>query len=455
MRIAILTTIVLATISLGAIAQSTKSPYNHDYSKSWVTKMFLSKPNLQTGITQVQCNLEQALEIIRQSDNLSLGVPKILYLVGWQYSGHDDRYPEFFEVNPALKRDGDYDATQSLRWLIREARKYNTTVSLHINTTDAYDDSKLWDTYLKEDLISKNDDGTLMVIGEYNNRKAYQINYKNEWERGYLQGRVDRLLALLPEIVESGTIHSDAWIARPSPGHNQTVITQAIYQQKALAYWRAKGVDLTSEWYMDYMVGLVPYAWHFNGATQANYLSIPANVYTGSGLNPDIRSSDHDLAFLFGTSCYGEPFWNPTVDWQPALTSDFMLKFPQYYFLNSFDRLGIEGEGRNRRAIFSDDVVVSLSDSTITHRGRLLRRGDTYAIPALWRSDDGVIVYSRDGAVKAQFETPLTWRGAKEAALYEITPDGLRQVKKIIVVKNDKYTIDLLADKPYYLIPIK
>jgi hypothetical protein len=88
-------------------------------------------------------------------------------------------------VNPALKRPGDASARESLIWLMKEARKYNITVSLHINMTNTYDDSPLWNEYAKNDLISKNEDGSLMFIGNYNNRKAYQNNYRNEWEKGY------------------------------------------------------------------------------------------------------------------------------------------------------------------------------------------------------------------------------------------------------------------------------
>lgn len=116
--------------------------FNHDYSQTWVTKMFLSKPDPKGGC-QVNMTFEQALEAIRVTDNLSLGIPKIVYLVGWQYNGHDDKYPAFFDANPLLKRSADRTALESLRWLIREARKYHTIVSLHINMTDAYDDSPL------------------------------------------------------------------------------------------------------------------------------------------------------------------------------------------------------------------------------------------------------------------------------------------------------------------------
>ena len=43
---------------------------------------------------------------------------KIIYLVGWQYNGHNDKYPAFFEVNRALKWLQDKDAMESLLWLM-------------------------------------------------------------------------------------------------------------------------------------------------------------------------------------------------------------------------------------------------------------------------------------------------------------------------------------------------
>lgn len=427
--------------------------FNHDYSQTWVTKIALAVPDKQGGC-EVRLTFEQALEMIRQSDNLSLGVPKIVYLVGWQYNGHDDKYPAFFEVNEHLKRPGDASGLESLRWLMREARRYNTIVSLHINMTDAYDDSPLWPEYVANDLISKQADGSLKVIGEYNGRKAYQINYRNEWESGYTQMRIDRLLHLLPELKEAGTIHADAWIARPSEGHNETVIVEAEYQKKAALYWQAKGLDITSEWVMDYMVGYVPFAWHFNGASQAEYLRIPAHVYTGAGINPDIRSSDHDLGFLFGTSCYGEPFWKVAAgySWQSALTKDFLLKCPQYFYLNRLKRLSVEGEGSSRTAFFSDQVRVSLSDSTVRQKDRILRSKNTICLPAVWRDDEGVIVYSPDSKGKTSFDIPYVWGSPRSATVYEITAEGLQERKKI-VVSNAKMVIDLVAGTPYYVIP--
>lgn len=428
--------------------------FNHDYSQTWVAKMFLSKPNPKGGCL-VNLTFEQALEVIRVTDNLSLGIPKIVYLVGWQYNGHDDKYPAFFDANPLLKRSCDKTALESLRWLMREARKYHTTVSLHINMTDAYDDSPLWDEYVEKDLISKNADGSLKVIGEYNNRKAYQVNYQREWESGYTQMRIDKLLSLIPELKDAGTIHSDAWIARPSEGHNETVINEALYQQKAALYWKSKGMDITSEWVMDYMIGYVPYAWHFNGFNQADYLKYPATVYTGTGINPDIKSSDHALGFLFGTSCYGEPIWMGTDyhAWKNALVKDFMLKVPQYFFLNRLERDSVSGTGENRTAWYSDGVSVSLKDSMVMQHERVLRKQNTLCMPAVWRSDRGMLLYSEDGSTNASFDVPYNWGNAERAKLYLITPEKGLVYQKDIKVKCGKIKMNIDGRTPYYIIP--
>ncbi|MDR1583742.1 MAG: endo-alpha-N-acetylgalactosaminidase family protein [Prevotellaceae bacterium] len=428
-------------------------PYRHDYSQTWTTKMFLAKPDGKGG-SDVKITFGQALEIIRRVDTLTLGVPKIIYLVGWQYNGHDDKYPAFFEVNPALKRKEDATAEESLRWLMREARKYHTAVSLHINMTDAYDNSPLWQEYVENDLISKNSNGSLKVIGEYNKFKAYQINYRNEWEKGYTQMRIDRLLQLLPELKDVATIHIDAWIARPSEGHNESVIMEADYQRKALQYWNMKGIDVTSEWVMDYMTGLVPLAWHFNGFVQMDYLRIPAGVYTGTGINPDIRESDHDLGFLFGVSSYGEPIWKtPVIDeWIHALTKDFMLKCPQYFFLNRLERLGVDGSGKNRIARYSRQVSVSLADSTVRQQNRILRRKNTVSFPAVWRDDAGVIIYTDEPDGKYRFDIPFEWGDARNVTLYRFTSNGWLPADKIRI-KDNAFVAVLESETPYYAVP--
>jgi len=50
------------------------------------------------------------LEVAKKIDTLTLGLPKIACLVGWQYSGHDSKYPSWDVVNERLKRPEDATA---------------------------------------------------------------------------------------------------------------------------------------------------------------------------------------------------------------------------------------------------------------------------------------------------------------------------------------------------------
>jgi hypothetical protein len=60
-----------------------------------------------------------------------------------------------------------------LRWLIREARRLNTTLSLHINMADAYKQSPLFDEYVSKDCFAKDASGQpLGQTGDWNSSWA-------------------------------------------------------------------------------------------------------------------------------------------------------------------------------------------------------------------------------------------------------------------------------------------
>ena len=136
-----------------------------DYSQTLVMKIFLARvphegkyKRRDKGESKIELNFEQTLEVIKKIDNLTCEMPKIVYLVGWQFNGHDSKYPSWNCVNEKLKRTQDKNALESLRWLITESKKHNTIVSLHINMFDAYEDSPLWNEYLEKDIIAKDKD---------------------------------------------------------------------------------------------------------------------------------------------------------------------------------------------------------------------------------------------------------------------------------------------------------
>jgi hypothetical protein len=139
-------------------------PWVHRYDRTLTIKMMLALKQAN-GRTNILLSLDQALEVLKKIDSLSVGIPKIVYVVGWQDEGHDSKYPAFFEVNAGLKRPRDATALDSLEWFMREANRYHTTVSVHINLRDAYKNSPLWQTYVDHDLLQRGVDGQLIKGG--------------------------------------------------------------------------------------------------------------------------------------------------------------------------------------------------------------------------------------------------------------------------------------------------
>ncbi|MCP4645504.1 MAG: hypothetical protein GY851_33985, partial [bacterium] len=230
-------------------------PWLLPYHQTLVTKIFLCSRGSDGAVDKVFLTFEQALNVIRRLDNLTCGIPKIVYLVGWQYNGHDSKYPSWLEVNEHLKRPEDATAVESLRWLMREGRKHNTIVSLHTNMFDAYEDSPLWDEYVAQDIIGKDTDGNVISGEVHGGQRSAQISYTQEWKSGLARKRIDGLLAMLPELREAKTIHIDAFHScRPlgkdepiSPYLGYTMAQEAATQRKIYRYWRDQGLDVTSE----------------------------------------------------------------------------------------------------------------------------------------------------------------------------------------------------------------
>ena len=216
-----------------------------DYTKTMMMKLFMARPDGKGG-SAVECNFERAMEIVRQADALTLGAPKIIYLVGWQYNGHDDKYPDFTEVNPALKRPGDASALESMLWLMDEAKKYNTVISVHINLTDAYDNSPLMPEYRKNNALIRDRKGRPAAIEHYNGLPCYKISYQEEWESGLFHKRIQMLFDLLP-LKAAGTVHVDNFQCYVNRKPKVDIKTMQAYRKKMIAAFAENGVDVTSE----------------------------------------------------------------------------------------------------------------------------------------------------------------------------------------------------------------
>lgn len=407
-----------------------ETPWNFDYNQTLVTKLFLCSRDGEGNVDQVYLTFEEVLEVVRKLDNLTLGLPKIVYLVGWQYNGHDSKYPSWAEVNAKLKRDQDDTALQSLKWLMREAKQYNTTISLHLNMIDAFEDSPLWDEYFKKDIIAKDSAGNPIPGEVFWDMQSYQISYAREWELGYAQKRIDGLLEMLPELKEAGTIHIDAFHSmRPSgvgevmsPYLDYTMEEEISTQRKIFRYWQAQGLDVTCEGAMywlrkDPFIGLQAMAWHFNMSNfrteewmgkPDEFLALPVqfSAYTPMHSEGEIQKDPENLS---------------------GLPAQFSLRVVPWYYR------------RNRDVARSGDVIIS---------------EDLVVCPVLWQ-ENTLLVYSKDEALPGrQIQLPSLWEEDQEWQISELSIDGLIPVGKV-QASGRRVIIDLKKATPTVLQLIK
>ena len=424
-----------------------EKPWNFQYHQTLVLKLFLAQKLPPSG-SRTYLTFEQALDAIRRIDNLTRTIPKIVYVVGWQFDGHDSRYPSWSEVNHRLKRPQDATALDSLKWLMSEAQTYHTTVSLHINMKDAYPDSSLWQTYVSHDLLCKQQDGTLKRGGIWDGQQAYLVSYTREWDAGFAQKRIDDLLNLLP-LQKAGTIHIDAFQSVEDPGHGISVEEQAKTQRQIFRYWLDKGVDVTSEmvYHPDSFIGLQPMAWHFD-LTLRQYMDIPASLFCGG-------TDDGEGGELFGTSMAAEGRVREDAEKMTGILQDFCLGTLCWYYLNRYSRLRVLLTNDMSEATFSDGVVVRVYRDrrySIEHNGRLLREGDDVLVPLLWLKDKELVAFSVNGYEGKTWQLPPDWNKVKQVTVSEVTMSGNHPVREL-QVQGGALNLSVRAGQALSIVP--
>ena len=456
-------------------------PFYRDYHQTLVLKLMLAMegepverladdPLMKKPNREALCTFEEALNVIRRTDNLTRGIPKIVYLVGWQEGGHDHLYPAWSEVNPGLKRRQDATALESLRWLIRAARKYHTTVSLHINMIDAYQDSPLWPEYVAKDLIAREANGDLMKVGiEVKGMDMYNVVYPREWAAGLAQRRIDDLIRMVPELKQGHTIHIDAFIAQRaeydrfkygdpiSPWHAKPEnggLTPERYvetQRQIFHYWRDRGFDVTGEGIFwshppgEGFTGLQAMSWWY--PDDPNYeMEIPESLMARGRTD---RKGDGD--FRFGSSMHGEEIYNEDNKTLPGFLGMFCRTTLPWYYLSRLDRIHL-GNGALE---YSDGVVARVEEGKrVIRKGDfVLREDDDLFVPALWNERREIIAYSRSGYRSKAWRLPSEWSDVPACDLYSIGLDGCTLVEEAVPVQDGHLTLTLSPDEAISIVP--
>lgn len=445
-----------------------QNKFNYDYSKTLWMKMFLAKPDWEKKTSEVLINFEQALEIIRMMDNITQGIQKIVYLVGWQGLGHDDCYPEMEVINPYLMRDCDSTPKDSFMWLFEEAKKYNTVISVHGNVADEYDVNQSHSEFVEANAITKYPDGTPAVIEVFYGRNAYKTSYKQYWESGLFKKYFDRFCEVIP-VREAGTIHLDNFCIAENFGPRTQMHEQDEARNKMLDYVMSLGIDVTSEYTYREMplrsesnhpirkyyekcgaeitdtdwrdapirtLGRIPAVWWMNNMTIDDCINIPADEFSGY-LNIE------PLRNVFYGTVHGEDIWmNNGIEkdvWVPMFIKQFCTMQVPYTYLNRYKRLSYTGNGEEGYVVtFSDGVETCGNELSITKNGIELKKGYDVILP-LTEDNKTFIAYSENGK---DGEWNIPDADFVESSVYNITADGNEYIGDV-TVKDKKISLNL------------
>ena len=454
-------------------------PFYHDYSQALVLKIWNGMDDAREALDPSSnillsedpgriCTFEETLEIINRTDKITRGIPKIMYLHGWQEGGFNHLFPAWNSVNPKLRREEDKTALESLRWLIREAPKFNTTVSLHIDMVQAIEDSPLFDEYVKKDIVGRDIRGKIVSIGEMaKDQKIYLLSYTREWEEGLAQKRIDQLIEMIPELVDAHTIHMDNFISywkpenRPlSPWHAKPenggidMYKEVETQRKIFRYWRDRGVDVTGEGILwahppgEGFYGLQGYSWWGRGTKHS--MQVPERL---SARGASARSEDGDVKmsdYRVGSSMHGAQLWLKDKENFSGFLEQFCTMTLPWYYLSQHDRLAlIEGI-----LYYSDGLVAGEIDGkkTIKKGDYVLVENDNVFVEAKWKEQE-IIAYSKEGYSNKQWVMPESWGGVKSVDLYRISLSGLEQSESGRKIENGWLELSLVKDEAVSIVP--
>jgi hypothetical protein len=328
---------------------------------------------------------------------------------------------------------------------------------------DAYRPSPLWDEYAAKDCLARDAEGQLLVAGiQMKGEEMYNVVYPKEWEAGLAQRRIDRLIAMIPELADGHTIHVDVFIAQReggkpiSPWHAKMEnggLTPDKYvetQRKIFKSWRTRGFDVTGEGIFwahppgEGFTGLQPMSWWYPG-DPGYQMQIPECLMARGRTD---RGGDGD--FRFGSSMHGEEIWQKDKDRMSGFLGMFCRTTLPWYYLSRLQREKFE----DGALFYSDGVVARTEDgkSIIRKGGFVLREDDDLFVPALWNKNE-ILAYSRQGYANKSWQLPGEWRDVGSADLYRVTLDGCVPWSKGVATTNARLVLSLEGGTCISIVP--
>ncbi len=382
---------------------------------------------------------DETLQLIKKISAFTGNAKQIAALTGWQNGGHDSGWPYFDKVNPAL---GD---AKKLQWLAREARKYNTAISYHVNIDDSNADTPGFERSIP--VLAMGHDGKPYPWSIYytNGPQVYRISHTKDFESGFFEERVGAMLKLIPN---TNSIQLDTF--RPysisfGPGEDIGLVDEVASSMRIVDWFHQKGIAVSAEGPVDALYGHLDAVYHlFVREDPFHVLMTHGKIYGGGkakGPGSTLGWS-RNLDFVMRTLDWSEPKFDIHIRWDPVTDNElrdlyYLGNLAQSYLMNK--RLVWVGEDAGEKAVvssdpkaekptpaylarFADGTVSKMSSSgnwTVTDDGVTTIDGDYRAIP---RGDSEIVLYSV-AEKTAEVRIPSAWAG-KKLALVEVEKPG-------------------------------
>lgn len=423
---------------------------NPQYEGKSFVRTFVDRPPTRRDTTGLREELkfEEVLQRIKTFAAQTDSAAYVMYLLGWQYEGHDSGYPSVDKVNENL---GGFDA---LVKLIEEAKKYNVNVTFYDNYDDSYPNHPGWDP----DVICRDPQGQMMKGGVWEGNQSYLISaYKYVMKNG-----LDRVRFTLDTYPVQGAYFIDVLSGGFNGGRKYDfnpespagAIKNFEGKLRLIEAFNKRGVDIATEDFTGYFVGHV--------GTFGNIIAFD-NVYfqkeepiplipfiyhskTSYGMKISDRSKNL-RRFIYGHRA--EKFTNRRSVFTPA---DYILDNLPKQKLYGKAMKAYEKTGDLEKVVYEDGSVVEADIaadkySVTLGNGLVIAKDYTSFVPV---KENVIMACSRDGGAFS-YALPKNQDDGKNIAVWKLNANGTRDKVKFKVSKGSIH-FESLPNEPYQIV---
>ncbi len=397
---------------LGDRVDAVSNPYYKD--KTFI-RAFLDRPGSSQYMTFAEV-LRRIKELAHQTEAPAC----VLYLLGWQYEGHDSGYPSVDKVNERL---GGYDGLVNL---IQEAKKYNVNVTFHDNYDDSYPTHPGWDP----DVICRDSRGDLMSGGYWDGGQSFLISsYKYAVKSG-----LERVRTTLKQYPVSEAYFIDVLAGGYNGGRKYDFNPESPagaeknFEGKLMIIreFNRHGLDVATEDFTGFFVGHV--------GSFGNIIDLDNVYFRNEERIPLIPFIYHDKT-SYGMKVGGDAgelrqlLYGQRAE---SFTNNYLVFTASDYILHALPKQKLYGKamkafrknGDIERVTYEDGSYVEVHYGamryTVCTDGRVIAKDFTSFVPI---KKDVFLACSRDGGC-ISYPAPEGWNSADRIHVYRMNADG-------------------------------